>query len=75
MGSIVQRLIADATDTDSVARIDVVAAHRHKDHVPGFADEAWRRVQVREVWLRWTEHPLTRRRAASSICRAGWRWA
>lgn len=58
MGSIVKRIIADATDPDGVARIDVVVAtHRHKDHVSGFADEAWRQVQVREVWLPWTEHP------------------
>ncbi|EHR69475.1 hypothetical protein BurJ1DRAFT_0593 [Burkholderiales bacterium JOSHI_001] len=58
MGGIVKRIIADATDADGVARIDVVVAtHRHKDHVSGFADAAWSQVQVREVWLPWTEHP------------------
>lgn len=58
MGGIVRRIIADVTDADGVARIDVVVAtHRHKDHVSGFADPAWNQVQVREVWLPWTEHP------------------
>ncbi|MBI5258899.1 MAG: hypothetical protein HY855_20510 [Burkholderiales bacterium] len=58
MGGIVRRIIADATDADGVPRIDVVVAtHRHKDHVAGFADPAWAGVQVREVWLPWTEHP------------------
>jgi beta-lactamase superfamily II metal-dependent hydrolase len=58
MGGIVNRIISDATDSDGVARIDVVVAtHRHKDHVSGFADAAWSKVHVREVWLPWTEHP------------------
>jgi beta-lactamase superfamily II metal-dependent hydrolase len=58
MAGIVERIIADATDNDGVARIDVVVAtHRHKDHVSGFANAAWSQVQVREVWLPWTEHP------------------
>jgi beta-lactamase superfamily II metal-dependent hydrolase len=58
MSKIVKRIIADVTDDDGVARIDVVVAtHRHKDHVSGFANDAWNQVQVREVWLPWTEHP------------------
>lgn len=58
MKDIVQKIIADVTDADGVARIDVVVAtHRHKDHVSGFADPAWNAVQVKEVWLPWTEHP------------------
>ncbi len=55
--AIVERLIEDVTD-DGVARIDVVVAtHRHKDHVSGFDNEAWRDVVVDEVWLPWIENP------------------
>jgi len=55
---IVPQIIEDVTDDDGVARIDVVAiSHRHKDHVSGFGNEAWREVEVREVWLPWTEDP------------------
>lgn len=55
---VVSRIIADATDPDGVARIDVVVAtHRHRDHVSGFALDAWRDVAVREVWMPWTEDP------------------
>jgi beta-lactamase superfamily II metal-dependent hydrolase len=54
---IVKQIIEDIT-TDGVARIDVVAmTHRHKDHVSGFANAAWRDVEVGEVWLPWTENP------------------
>ena len=35
----------------------VVASHRHQDHVSGFNNTAWSRVQVGEVWLPWTEDP------------------
>jgi beta-lactamase superfamily II metal-dependent hydrolase len=49
---------ADVTDPDGVARIDiVVATHRHKDHVSGFGQAGWEDVEVREVWMPWTEHP------------------
>lgn len=58
MSNIVQKIISDVTDSDGVARIDVVVAtHRHKDHVSGFADDAWSDVAVKEVWMPWTEHP------------------
>jgi len=58
MKTCVKRIIDDATDPDGVARIDVVVAtHRHKDHVSGFADAAWADVEVKEVWMPWTEHP------------------
>jgi hypothetical protein len=54
---IVKQIIEDIT-TDGEARIDVVAmTHRHKDHVSGFANAAWRDVEVGEVWLPWTENP------------------
>jgi beta-lactamase superfamily II metal-dependent hydrolase len=58
MSTLVDRIIQDATDADGVARIDVVVAtHRHKDHVSGFANAAWRAVHVQEVWMPWTEDP------------------
>jgi len=57
MKNIVQNIISDVTDPDGVARIDVVVAtHRHKDHVSGFGDDAWNAVEVKEVWMPWTEH-------------------
>lgn len=57
IGEVVERLIADVT-TDGRARLDVVvASHRHFDHVSGFDHPAWRRVEVGEVWLPWTEDP------------------
>lgn len=57
MKSIVDRIFQDATDSDGVARIDVVVTHRHKDHVSGFGQAAWQQVHVQEVWMPWTEHP------------------
>ncbi len=55
---IVQQIISDVTDSDGVARIDlVVATHRHQDHVSGFAEAAWADVEVGEVWMPWTENP------------------
>jgi beta-lactamase superfamily II metal-dependent hydrolase len=55
---VVQRVIQDVTDSDGKARIDVVVAtHRHKDHVSGFASAAWKGVAVKEVWMPWTEDP------------------
>lgn len=58
MRNVVQRIVQDVTDADGVARIDVVVCtHRHKDHVSGFGDAAWDDVEVKEVWMPWTEHP------------------
>ncbi len=58
MKDVVARIVADATDPDGVARLDVVVAtHRHRDHVSGFELDVWRDVEVREVWMPWTEHP------------------
>jgi beta-lactamase superfamily II metal-dependent hydrolase len=54
---VVDQIIDDVT-VDGRARIDVVVAtHRHKDHVSGFASDLWRNVEVGEVWLPWTENP------------------
>src|SRR5215207_4968068 len=56
MSSIVDRIVRDVTDEDGVPRIDVVVCtHRHKDHVSGFGQEAWEKVEVKEVWMPWTE--------------------
>jgi beta-lactamase superfamily II metal-dependent hydrolase len=58
MSHVVDRIVRDVTDADGVPRIDVVVAtHRHKDHVSGFGQAAWDGVEVREVWMPWTEHP------------------
>lgn len=55
---IVDAVIADITDPDGVPRVDVlVATHRHKDHIIGFADPRWHAVEVKEVWLPWVEDP------------------
>jgi beta-lactamase superfamily II metal-dependent hydrolase len=57
MKQIVNRIIGDVTD-GGVAHIDVVVAtHRHKDHVSGFAHAGWTNVEVGEVWMPWTEDP------------------
>lgn len=58
MESVVEKIISDVKDEDGVPRIDiVVASHRHRDHVSGFASNAWSEVEVGEVWLPWTEDP------------------
>lgn len=58
MSDVVDRIIDDCRDRDGECRIDVVVAtHRHQDHVRGFAQRAWEKVHVGEVWMPWTEHP------------------
>ncbi len=58
MKDVVARIIKDVTEADGVPRIDVVVAtHRHMDHVYGFENKAWEDVEVKEVWMPWTEHP------------------
>jgi beta-lactamase superfamily II metal-dependent hydrolase len=55
---IVEEIISDVTDSDGKPRIDVViATHRHRDHISGFADRRWSEVEVKEVWMPWTERP------------------
>lgn len=55
---LVQRIIADVTDDDGVARLDVViATHRHRDHILGFGRPEWAAVHLGEVWLPWCESP------------------
>jgi len=56
--NVVKRIVKDVTDPDGVPRIDVVVCtHRHKDHVSGFGNADWDDVEVKEVWMPWTEHP------------------
>jgi beta-lactamase superfamily II metal-dependent hydrolase len=59
MKDVVQLVINDVRPApDEPARIDVVVAtHRHRDHISGFADSAWEEVEVGEVWMPWTEKP------------------
>jgi beta-lactamase superfamily II metal-dependent hydrolase len=58
IGDIVRRIVDDVKDADGVPRIDVVVAtHRHRDHVAGFESALWKDVEVREVWMPWTEDP------------------
>lgn len=55
---VVKDVVEAAKDSDQMPRIDViVATHRHKDHVAGFASALWKTVQVKEVWMPWTENP------------------
>jgi len=58
MEDVVKDVIEAAKDPDLRSRIDViVATHRHKDHVSGFASSLWNAVEVKEVWMPWTENP------------------
>jgi beta-lactamase superfamily II metal-dependent hydrolase len=52
------RIVEDVREEDGTPRIDIViATHRHQDHVSGFASPLWSQVEVKEVWLPWTEDP------------------
>lgn len=56
---IIDQVITDVRDNPTEPpRIDiVVATHRHRDHISGFANPAWGEVEVGEVWMPWTEKP------------------
>jgi Metallo-beta-lactamase superfamily len=62
MKDVVGHVIEDIRDGNGGdPRVDIViATHRHKDHIIGFADPRWNNVSVGEVWLPWTEHPSNR---------------
>jgi len=72
MKDVVQQVINDARSAPGEpARIDVViATHRHRDHISGFADPAWADVEVGEVWMPWTEKPDQPEAATSERCKA-----
>jgi beta-lactamase superfamily II metal-dependent hydrolase len=58
MKEVVSQIVSDTTDEDKKSRIDVVVCtHRHQDHVSGFSQPLWNKVEVGEVWMPWTEHP------------------
>jgi beta-lactamase superfamily II metal-dependent hydrolase len=50
-------IAADLRDSAKSALDVVVATHRHRDHIGGFGKPLWDNIQVREVWLPWTEDP------------------
>jgi len=55
---VAEQIVEDARDSDGVSRIDVVViTHRHQDHVKGFESPVWDEVEVKEVWMPWTENP------------------
>lgn len=55
---VAQDVIKTCTPRQGPPTIDlVVCTHRHRDHVGGFKDPAWRNVQVGAVWMPWTEDP------------------
>ena len=57
MAEVVAQIVNDVT-VNGKARIDVViCTHRHRDHVLGFEQDAWKNVEVGEVWMPWTEDP------------------
>jgi beta-lactamase superfamily II metal-dependent hydrolase len=61
MKEVVKQIVDDTTDADGTSKIDVVVAtHRHQDHVSGFSQPLWNKVEVGEVWMPWTEHPTDR---------------
>jgi beta-lactamase superfamily II metal-dependent hydrolase len=56
--TVAKRIVADIEAETGAKHVDVVvASHRHKDHVSGFASSVWDQVDVGEVWLPWTEDP------------------
>jgi beta-lactamase superfamily II metal-dependent hydrolase len=58
MKEVVKQIVADTADGNKKSRIDVVVCtHRHQDHVSGFSQPLWNKVEVGEVWMPWTEHP------------------
>lgn len=57
MSEIVEHVVEDVKEGGNPVIDVVVATHRHRDHVSGFADKAWKDVRVREVWMPWTEDP------------------
>jgi beta-lactamase superfamily II metal-dependent hydrolase len=74
IAEIARQVIAEVTDSDGKARIDVlVVTHRHADHISGFTNEAWKNVEVGEVWMPWTEKPNDPR--AFSLRQRQIRWA
>lgn len=58
-GKVMQEVAADILRTTK-GRLDLlIATHEHYDHLCGFAlaEETFRKLQVDQVWLAWTEDP------------------
>lgn len=56
--AIVTDIMTQAGAPSLAPRFDVVvASHRHRDHISGFADPRWRAAEVGEIWMPWTEDP------------------
>lgn len=56
----VAAIVADLTAAggDDAPHLDVVVAtHHHADHIVGFAEDAWEKVSVGEVWVPFVEDP------------------
>lgn len=52
--------VAQHISSSTANRLDVViATHQHWDHLSGFVDakDIFKKVQIGEVWLAWTENP------------------
>src|SRR5207248_2914033 len=73
MEDVLAQLWKDTTDLgQDHPTIDVVVAtHRHRDHVSGFAKPGWEQVAVREVWMPWTEHPTDKEARRIRTAQAG----
>jgi hypothetical protein len=58
VSKVVSSVISTCAEAGQPPRLElVVGTHRHRDHVGGFADPAWAKVEVGEVWMPWTEDP------------------
>jgi beta-lactamase superfamily II metal-dependent hydrolase len=54
---VVRQVVDDVTENGKASIDVVIATHRHQDHVSGFDSPLWNEVEVREVWMPWTEDP------------------
>jgi len=71
-------IVGDIIATSKGRLALVIATHRHKDHVWGFADPRWADVEIGEVWMPWTENPddpnatrIRERQSALALALAG----
>src|SRR6478672_6198852 len=56
--TVAEHVIDSCRGADGRSRIELlVCTHRHRDHVGGFSDPRWDKVEVGEVWMPWTEDP------------------
>src|SRR3954447_24412166 len=54
IGEIAQSIVEELSDQGKPRLDIVIATHRHRDHVAGFASGIWDKVEVGEVWMPWT---------------------